>query len=212
MRQRLPDVRDVGFGDIAHHVHDDSRIQAAARLSGAQEVVERLPNQWDTMLGRIFEEGHELSLGEWQKIALARAFLRESPILILDEPTASLDAKQEYDIYRQFDELTHGKTTILISHRFTPVRTADYIYVMDDLRINRHFTLKQNPIRRSDFDEFVELFKPGAMHKRKAAWSESNSEGRWRCYDYEDLLKRDKLSLDLFWIKDDSLEDRCSIH
>lgn len=80
-----------------------------------------------------------------------------------------------------------------------------------DLRTNRHFTLKQNPIRRSDFDEFVELFKPGGMHKRKATWSESNPDGRWRCYDYEDLLKRDKLSLDLFWIKDDSLEDSASL-
>lgn len=125
---------NVGFGDI-EHVHDDSRIQAAAKLSGAQEVVERLPDQWDTMLGRIFEDGHELSLGEWQKIALARAFLRESPILVLDEPTASLDAKQEYDIYRQFDNLTHGKTTILISHRFTSVRMAEYIFVLEDGRL-----------------------------------------------------------------------------
>ncbi|NLX96638.1 MAG: SAM-dependent DNA methyltransferase [Rhodopirellula sp.] len=80
-----------------------------------------------------------------------------------------------------------------------------------DLRTNRHFTQKQNPIHRSDFDEFAELFKPGAMHKRKATWSESNPDGRWRCYDYEDLLKRDKLSLDLFWIKDDSLEDSASL-
>ncbi len=80
-----------------------------------------------------------------------------------------------------------------------------------DLRTNRHFTQKQNPIRRSDFDEFVDLFKPGAMHKRKATWSESNPDGRWRCYDYEDLLKRDKLSLDLFWIRDDSLEDSASL-
>jgi len=80
-----------------------------------------------------------------------------------------------------------------------------------DLRTNKHFTLKQNPIRRCDFDEFVDLFKPGAIHKRKATWSESNPDGRWRCYDYEELIKRDKLSLDLFWIKDDSLEDSASL-
>jgi type I restriction enzyme M protein len=80
-----------------------------------------------------------------------------------------------------------------------------------DLRTNRHFTLKQNTIQRSDFDEFVDLFKPGAMHKRKATWSESSPDGRWRSYEYGDLLKRDKLSLDLFWIKDDSLEDSASL-
>lgn len=137
---------NIGFGDI-DHAHEDSCIQAAAKLSGAKEVIERLPDQWDTMLGRIFEEGHELSLGEWQKIALARAFLRESPVLILDEPTASLDAKQEYDIYRQFEELTHGKTTILISHRFTSVRMAEYIFVMEEGRLveeGRHEELLAN--------------------------------------------------------------------
>jgi type I restriction enzyme M protein len=71
--------------------------------------------------------------------------------------------------------------------------------------------LKQKPIHRSDFDEFIELYKSGATHKRKATWSEKNPDGRWRCYDYEDLLKRDKLSLDLFWIRDDSLEDSASL-
>ena len=72
---------------------------------------------------------------------------------------------------------------------------------------NKHFTLKQSPIQRTDFDEFVECYKPGKLHTRKPTWTESNSEGRWRCYDYEELLKRDKLSLDLFWIKDQSLTD-----
>ena len=77
-----------------------------------------------------------------------------------------------------------------------------------DLRTNMHFTLKQRPIQRSDFDEFVECFKPGAIHDRKPTWSKKkNPEGRWRCYGYDELLKRDKVSLDLFWIKDDTLED-----
>jgi len=80
-----------------------------------------------------------------------------------------------------------------------------------DLRTNRHFTLKQNTIKRSDFDEFVDLFKPGAIHKRKPTWSDAKPDGRWRSFDYEDLLKRDKLSLDLFWIKDESLEDSESL-
>jgi type I restriction enzyme M protein len=80
-----------------------------------------------------------------------------------------------------------------------------------DLRTNKHFTLKQNSIKRSDFDEFVELFRPGSIHRRRPTWSETNVDGRWRCFDYEDLLKREKLSLDLFWIKDESLEDSASL-
>jgi type I restriction enzyme M protein len=80
-----------------------------------------------------------------------------------------------------------------------------------DLRTNKHFTQKQSPIMRQDFDEFVECYKPGATHKRKATWSEANPDGRWRCYDYAELVKRDKLSLDLFWIKDQSLTDTDSL-
>jgi type I restriction enzyme M protein len=80
-----------------------------------------------------------------------------------------------------------------------------------DLRTNKHFTLKQNTIKRSDFDEFVGLFKPGAMHKRKATWSKDRPDGRWRCFECEELVKRDKLSLDLFWIKDESVEDSDSL-
>ena len=76
-----------------------------------------------------------------------------------------------------------------------------------DLRTNKHFTQKQSPITRKDFDEFVECYQPGKMHKRKPTWSETNPDGRWRCYDYAELVKRDKLSLDVFWIKDKSLTD-----
>jgi len=80
-----------------------------------------------------------------------------------------------------------------------------------DLRTIKHFTQKQSPITRRDFDEFVECYQPGAMHKRKPTWSEETPDGRWRCYDYEDLLKRDKLSLDLFWVKDKTLTDTDSL-
>jgi type I restriction enzyme M protein len=83
---------------------------------------------------------------------------------------------------------------------------TDKLWVYD-LRTNQHFTLKQKPIRRSDFDEFIACYKPGRLHERKETWSEANPEGRWRCFDYDELLKRDKLSLDLFWIKDKSLTD-----
>ena len=87
---------------------------------------------------------------------------------------------------------------------------TDKLWVYD-LRTNMHFTLKQSPIQRKDFDEFVDCYKPGKLHKRTATWSEENPDGRWRGYDYEDLLKRDKLSLDLFWIKDKSLTDTDSL-
>ena len=76
-----------------------------------------------------------------------------------------------------------------------------------DLRTNRHFTLKQKPLRRTDFDEFVACYKPGRAHARRQTWSVAKPEGRWRCFDYKELLKRDKLNLDIFWIKDDSLTD-----
>lgn len=125
---------NIGFGDLTN-LDNLSRIYAAAEMSGARKPIEKLNNKWDTMLGRIFEDGQELSVGEWQKVALARAFFRESPILILDEPTASLDPKQEYEIFRQFNELTAGKTTILISHRFSSVRIAEHILVLEDGRI-----------------------------------------------------------------------------
>ena len=87
---------------------------------------------------------------------------------------------------------------------------TDKLWVYD-LRTNQHFTLKQRPIERSDFDEFVACYRPGSMHKRKPTWNEGNPDGRWRSYDYEELLKRDKLSLDLFWIKDKSLTDTDSL-
>jgi type I restriction enzyme M protein len=92
--------------------------------------------------------------------------------------------------------------------RDEPWTTKLWVY---DLRTNQHFTQKQNPIKRSDFDEFVKLFKPGAMHSRQPTWAEDRPDGRWRCYSYDEILKRDKLSLDLFWIKDDSLEDSASL-
>ena len=87
---------------------------------------------------------------------------------------------------------------------------TDKLWVYD-LRTNKHFTQKQSPITRKDFDEFVECYRPGAMHKRKPTWSKENPEGRWRCYTYDEILNRDKLSLDLFWIKDKSLTDTESL-
>jgi len=104
------------------------------------------------------------------------------------------------------------KANVIFFNRKPPQEKAwtNRLWVYD-LRTNKHFTQKQNPIRRTDFDEFVELFKPGAIHKRKATWAEDKPDGRWRCFDYDELLKRDKLSLDLFWIKDESVEDSSTL-
>lgn len=110
--------------------HTEADIQAAAEKSLAASVVRKLPNGYDQMLGRRFEEGTDLSGGEWQRIALARAYLRDAQLLILDEPTAALDARSELEVFERFAELTLGKMALLISHRFSTVRMADRIVVL----------------------------------------------------------------------------------
>ena len=103
----------------------------AARRSGANSVIEKLPSGYETTLGKWFKEGVQLSGGEWQKVALARVFIREAGLLILDEPTSALDAQAEYDLFERFRELTQGKTALFISHRFSTVRQADRIFVLE---------------------------------------------------------------------------------
>ena len=129
-RYQLPVWENIALGDV-DHLHDRSRIREAARRAGADRVIQRLPLGEETMLGREFEGGMELSGGEWQAIALARAFMREAPILILDEPTSALDARAEFEIYCRFLELAAGRTTLLISHRFSTVQMAQHIIVLE---------------------------------------------------------------------------------
>ncbi len=116
-------------------IEDMPLITAAAEKSGAHPVIADLPEGYDTLLGRWFEQGHQLSGGEWQKVALARAFMRDAQILILDEPTAALDARAEYDLFVRMRELTAGKTAVFISHRFSTVRLADRILVLENGRL-----------------------------------------------------------------------------
>ena len=134
VRYHVPASENIGFGQIEALDRMD-RIIASARKSGAHAIVESLPDGYQTMLGRWFSGGHELSVGQWQKVALARAFMRDAEILVLDEPTASLDAETEYEIFRHFQQLTIGKMAILISHRFSTVRMADRIVVIQEGRI-----------------------------------------------------------------------------
>lgn len=130
MRYDLPARENIGVGRI-ENLSDLRSIREAARKSGADEIVARLPHGFDQMLGRRFEGGVDLSGGEWQKFALARAYLRDAQVLILDEPTASLDAAAEYEVFRRFAELTQGRLAILISHRFSTVRMCDRIVVLE---------------------------------------------------------------------------------
>jgi ATP-binding cassette subfamily B protein len=120
---------NIGVSQI-EALSDETRIRDAARRSLADTLAERFSQGYDQMLGRRFDGGVELSGGEWQKVALARAYMREAQVLILDEPTASLDARAEYEVFRRFSELTHGKMAVLISHRFSTVRMADRILVL----------------------------------------------------------------------------------
>jgi ATP-binding cassette, subfamily B, bacterial len=126
---------NVGLGSVEHR-EDAPRIARAVDRGGATEVVRGLLNGLDTQLGRWFKDGTELSGGQWQKIALARAFMREeADILVLDEPTAALDAEAEHAVFERFRALAEGRTTILISHRFPTVRMADRIIVLEGGRI-----------------------------------------------------------------------------
>src|SRR5216117_1386091 len=120
---------NIGVSQV-ERLGDEERIREAARRSLADSVASRLERGYDQMLGRRFEGGVELSGGEWQKVALGRAYMRDAQVLILDEPTASLDARAEYDVFLRFAELTAGRMAVLISHRFSTVRMADRILVL----------------------------------------------------------------------------------
>jgi len=119
---------------------DHARLAEAARRSGAERIIDSLPHGLDQMLGKRFEEGTDLSGGEWQNFALARAYLRDAGILILDEPTAALDALAEFEVFSRFAELTEGKIAVLISHRLSTVRMADRIVVLKDGEIHEEGT------------------------------------------------------------------------
>lgn len=131
MRYEMTARENIAVGRI-EYIQDLDRIRAAALKSLADGVVGRLPLQYDQMLGRRFEGGVDLSGGEWQKLALARAYLRESQVLILDEPTAALDARAEFEVFERFNELTIGKMALFISHRFSTVRMAERIIVLEN--------------------------------------------------------------------------------
>ena len=128
-RYALTARENIWLGDISLKPRDD-KIYVAARQAQADDFLQKMPRGYDTVLGHEFEDQGELSLGEWQKVALARAFLREAQLLILDEPTSWLDARAEYEVFKYLRPRTQGSMVLLISHRFSTVRLADYIYVL----------------------------------------------------------------------------------
>ncbi|MBI4789953.1 MAG: ABC transporter ATP-binding protein [Chloroflexi bacterium] len=139
VRYHLTAAENVGFGQI-ERLDDRARIVNSAEKSGAHNLITSLPEGYETTLGRWFWKGRDLSGGEWQKIALARAFMRDCEVLVLDEPTAALDAENEMRVFQQFRELTNDKTAVLISHRFSTVRMADRIFVIEDGHVSEQGT------------------------------------------------------------------------
>jgi ATP-binding cassette, subfamily B, bacterial len=130
----LPAAENVGMGRH-QRIGDIAAIRGAAVHTGADEFLVKLPDGYETMLGPEFEGGKELSVGQWQRVALARAFFRDAPFIILDEPTAALDARAEHELFESIRTLCRGRSVLLISHRFSSVRSADRIYVLDGGRV-----------------------------------------------------------------------------
>ncbi|MDF2772396.1 MAG: transporter related protein, partial [Geminicoccaceae bacterium] len=126
VRYHLTAAENIAVGRIEAR-NDRARIESAAERSLADEVIEKLPLGYDQIIGKRFRTGVDLSGGEWQKVAIARAYMRDAQVLILDEPTAALDARSEFEVFKRFKELSEGKTAVLISHRFSSVRMADRI-------------------------------------------------------------------------------------
>lgn len=122
---------NIRLGNLEIEPGERQIVEAACR-SGADEVIKRLPNKYNTILGKLFARGEELSIGQWQKVALARAFLRDSQVIVLDEPTSAMDPKAEYEVFSRFRELIEDQAAILITHRLATVKMADFIYVMHD--------------------------------------------------------------------------------
>jgi ATP-binding cassette subfamily B protein len=160
VRYNLSAGDNIAVGRISAR-KDQARIANAAERSQADEVIARLPAGYGQMIGRRFKNGVELSGGEWQKIAIARAYMREAEVLILDEPTAALDARSEFEVFRRFKELSAGKTAILISHRFSSVRMADRILVLAGGRVEQQGTHEELLARPGRYAELFELQAAG---------------------------------------------------
>ena len=160
VRYHLTAGENIGVGRI-EAMDDATRIREAARRSMADEVVAALPAGYDQVIGRRFRTGVDLSGGQWQNIAIARAYMRDAQVMILDEPTAALDARSEFEVFQRFKELSHGKTSVLISHRFSSVRMADRILVLHEGRLEASGTHASLLAEGGRYRELFELQAAG---------------------------------------------------
>jgi ATP-binding cassette subfamily B protein len=160
MRYHLTAAENIAVGRIEAQ-DDRARIEEAARRSLADDVIRKLPAGYDQMIGKRFQSGVDLSGGEWQKIAIARAYMRDAQLLILDEPTAALDARAEFEVFQRFKELSEGKTAVLISHRFSSVRMADRILVLVDGEVEAMGTHAELLAKGGRYAELFELQAAG---------------------------------------------------
>ncbi len=156
MRYDMTAAENIAIGKIEER-ENTFRVRSAAQKSLAEQVIRKLPKSYDQILGRRFEGGVDLSGGEWQKMALARAYLRDAQLLILDEPTAALDAKAEHEVFQRFAELTQGKMALLISHRFSTVKMADRILVLEQGQIAEQGDHQELLLRGGRYAEMFEL-------------------------------------------------------
>jgi ATP-binding cassette subfamily B protein len=162
VRYQFTAAENIGLGN-PEHVDDRPRIELAALRGGALPVVEALPKRFDTVLGGWFEAGHEISAGQWQKLAISRAFMRDAEVLILDEPTASIDAEAEHELFQRFQQLAAERTAIVISHRFSTVRIADRIAVLHGGRLEELGTHRELLDRNGRYAHLFRLQAKGYL-------------------------------------------------
>lgn len=160
VRYHLTAGENIGVGQI-DAMDDKARIRDAARRAMADEVIATLPNGYDQLIGRRFKTGVDLSGGQWQKIAIARAYMRDAQVMILDEPTAALDARSEFEVFQRFKELSDERTAVLISHRFSSVRMADRILVLEQGQLEASGTHEELLAQNGRYAELFELQAAG---------------------------------------------------
>ena len=160
VRYHLSAGENIAVGRV-ESMDDPARIREAARRAMADEVIGALPQGYEQLIGRRFRNGVDLSGGQWQKIAIARAWMRDAPLMILDEPTAALDARSEFEVFQRFRELSRGRTAVLISHRFSSVRMADRILVLADGKVEASGTHAELIAQGGRYAELFELQAAG---------------------------------------------------
>jgi ATP-binding cassette subfamily B protein len=160
VKYHLTASENIAVGRIDDR-NNEARIVEAAQRSLADTVIEKLPDGYQQMIGRWFKQGTNLSGGEWQKIAIARAYMRDAQLLILDEPTAALDARAEHEVFRRFVELTNDKCAVLISHRFSTVRMADRIIVLHEGKLLEHGTHEELLAAKGQYSDLFQLQAAG---------------------------------------------------